>query len=333
MDLPAEIRNSIYELALVPESEIMIKVPKRYSELELAFMSASEYRSRVSAYSSDTESAFSQPPLARVSKQIRKETLPIFYGGNSFVVGCALDSPDGSVITSALSCIGLFNRKLLRTVWIPAWITRGEDSPGLAVGMDVEEHLADNGIMAKAGDFVPIMPISSHYGHIRLHFEDPTVAPAQRTSFMDLPAEMRNRIYELVLVRDRDFIFDNYQRGDEYVKALQQPPLTRVNNAIRSESLPVFYGFNTIKVLTDNTSYKTALRWLQRIGGSNRKLLLQFWCYGYGFADDDWSSLINIEDNFKKEGIVAKESGSMPVAKGCTIAYIRFTFGDSVAET
>lgn len=59
--------------------------------------------------------------------------------------------------------------------------------------------------------------------------------PAKRLSFLDLPAEIRNKIYRRSLVK---------KRWPDRIKGLIQPPLTLVNRQIRSEALPVYYGSN-----------------------------------------------------------------------------------------
>jgi hypothetical protein len=64
LDLPAELRNRIYHFAVVNEKPIDIIHHKRWRRAE----------------------ALQQPALASTCKQLRKEVLPIFYGGNSFVL-------------------------------------------------------------------------------------------------------------------------------------------------------------------------------------------------------------------------------------------------------
>ena len=59
LELPAEIRNYIYELALVEDSPIVIDPALKKAQA-------------------------SQPPLIRVSRQIRQETLSLFYSKNTF---------------------------------------------------------------------------------------------------------------------------------------------------------------------------------------------------------------------------------------------------------
>lgn len=67
MDLPAELRNSIYELALVDRTnEAPISIIKRHGRSQ--------------------DGSHGPRALLEVSQQVRKETLPIYYGGNSFSI-------------------------------------------------------------------------------------------------------------------------------------------------------------------------------------------------------------------------------------------------------
>lgn len=59
-----------------------------------------------------------------------------------------------------------------------------------------------------------------------------------KTTFLDLPAELRNRIYSSDLIKHRQIIPTN--RSDH-----QQPALTRTCRQIRKEALPIYYGSNT----------------------------------------------------------------------------------------
>lgn len=99
------------------------------------------------------------------------------------------------------------------------------------------------------------------------------------TSFCDLPAEIRNRVYDLALVSAKDINLNTFRSQiAAYENALKQPPLTRVNKSIRSEALPIFYGCNKIK-LSLRWCDPAVLKWLSHIGASNRKLLLNVEAY------------------------------------------------------
>ncbi|KAG8159955.1 hypothetical protein KVR01_010592 [Diaporthe batatas] len=81
--------------------------------------------------------------------------------------------------------------------------------------------MADDGITDEAGTGQKQLVISSG----NTAFE-----------FLKLPPEIRNKIYWNALVKNHDCHF------------FFQPPLTRVNKQIRSESLPVLYGNNKFSV-------------------------------------------------------------------------------------
>ncbi|KAK4990706.1 hypothetical protein LTR66_006747, partial [Elasticomyces elasticus] len=71
--------------------------------------------------------------------------------------------------------------------------------------------------------------------------------------FLDLPAELRNLIYELVLISDQpittNFAGSRRDHGSsaaaEY--SLMPPPLAAVNKQIREEALPIHYGMNVFE--------------------------------------------------------------------------------------
>lgn len=71
----------------------------------------------------------------------------------------------------------------------------------------------------------------------------------QRTSFLDLPAEIRNVIYEMDLVKPKVIVLsDNVpslrSSAEQY---FHEPALLAVSSKIRHEALPVFYSNNTFQ--------------------------------------------------------------------------------------
>lgn len=66
----------------------------------------------------------------------------------------------------------------------------------------------------------------------------------EKVGFLDLPGEIRNKIYRLVLVRHPG------PRGFEHlIPRLAPPALTLVNKQIFDEALPIFYAENTFYLL------------------------------------------------------------------------------------
>ena len=131
---------------------------------------------------------------------------------------------------------------------------------------------------------------------------------ARARSLLDLPGEIRNRIYHEVLVQGKPFDIFKYDRfGSErsllnIQRAFQQPGLTRSCKRIREESLPIFYGLNSFigcvdpeempchyADIYDDCGVQTYLYgrqvhptcvatvlWLQALGRENRRLLANF---------------------------------------------------------
>ena len=90
LDLPPEIRNRIYffiESLVVPQ-------PKPGSGLEELDGGINVYQGKIFAWYSPTETGIDYPPvhfprqpnITKICRQMREETLPIFYGVNRFVV-------------------------------------------------------------------------------------------------------------------------------------------------------------------------------------------------------------------------------------------------------
>ena len=59
----------------------------------------------------------------------------------------------------------------------------------------------------------------------------------EKTDFLDLPPELRNRIYELSLVQGRSI-------NPVHLEDQRQPAITRTCHQIRKETLPIYYSQN-----------------------------------------------------------------------------------------
>lgn len=83
LELPAEIRDAIFEFALTSEKPVV------------AF--------RLDEYQRDSYQEAQQPPLTQVNRQVRRESLPIFYNCNEVVLHT--DSSKASDTQRWLRCI------------------------------------------------------------------------------------------------------------------------------------------------------------------------------------------------------------------------------------
>ena len=110
LDLPAEIRNEMYELALT------------YDEDSTNF--TVHDRGDFAGYSNAVKGACKQPALTRVSRTVRRETLPIFYGENIFKVNVIGLPSHLSLILLWLNSMEAPHRKMLLKLW--AWCRKDD---------------------------------------------------------------------------------------------------------------------------------------------------------------------------------------------------------------
>lgn len=111
-------------------------------------------------------------------------------------------------------------------------------------------------------------------------FTDMLQPPAngpQMKSLLDLPAELRNVIYEYALVFERNIPPWDRPRHRK-VEEWWQPALTRTNRMIRGETLPIFYALNTFSLHPVRPHADRYVRWLLGIGTTNRRSMLN--CVG-----------------------------------------------------
>lgn len=89
------------------------------------------------------------------------------------------------------------------------------------------------------------------------------------TNFFDLPAELRNHIYELALRSPNPVIVDHqsFKR-----RKLRVRGLLVVNQQLRAEAVPVFYGINAFEA----TFYSTATRFPDCLGRDKVVMLRTF---------------------------------------------------------
>ncbi|KAK6394196.1 hypothetical protein LTR65_002042 [Meristemomyces frigidus] len=116
----------------------------------------------------------------------------------------------------------------------------------------------------------------------------PAIEAGSKCHLLSLAAELRNRIYELVLVNDKGRIHADL---DDYIycsdnHAVLQPALTRVSREVRNDTLPIFYGQNTFQVsldLVEVSEAKDSIRaWMTGIGDRARlfhRMELTMCCY------------------------------------------------------
>ncbi|KAK4893562.1 hypothetical protein LTR27_008029 [Elasticomyces elasticus] len=117
LELAAELRNQIFALAVVePE-------PQHLFLLDSA--------------SGGLRASFQQPALARVNRQIRSETLPIFYGQNVFRLDEDLPQATPGVQVSAI--IKVPACKQVRSIVFRYNLSFAKESKDNAIGLQIDE--------------------------------------------------------------------------------------------------------------------------------------------------------------------------------------------------
>ncbi|TKA69474.1 hypothetical protein B0A49_05212 [Cryomyces minteri] len=230
--LPAEIRHAIYLLALVNHGDIYV-------------CSVDSFRAQVS-----------QPAFTRVSRQVRRECLPVFYGCNRFRI-LAFSGEQYAWPHVWLKDIGSANCLMLRRLRVGAFeLFRNQVMPSPNA---VTRDLMLVGISLHR----PLVPKQDCAGHWVYELDESDAdAPFP---FLELPAELRNNIYSLALVQpSRINVYDG--------SSSKQPPLTRVCKQIRGECLPLFYGANEFYAEVFAPRFKLPF-WFRVIGNANCLLL------------------------------------------------------------
>ncbi len=294
LTLPAELRIQIFELVLyLPTGHTIIIENKIYTRAK---------RRRISPVAT--------PPLARTCRQIRQEALPIYYASCSFYLGTfqghfKLYRPfrvDSNIDAIAfLTAIGPEQRSMIKRLYIGIPETDSAENKDFFI-RHFDRQTADlTEVGAKEGNLVSWKP-GYRSGRRFFHRKkiplfhvtfalpeafNPSIVPGSetmKTNLFSLPAELRIRIYELVLylptghtihLDDKIRTRRTKRRFSRRLSPVTQPPLTRTCAQIRAESLSIFYAsarfylgkfsiFRSLDMNTDAISYLTAIGSEQR---------------------------------------------------------------------
>lgn len=86
----------------------------------------------------------------------------------------------------------------------------------------------------------------------------------QRIAFTTLPAEIRNRIYDFILLSENKLIVAA-PCYDDLMWLGDQPSITRVNRQLRSETLVMFYTINDFIAFVNDFDFTGLVRWAKCI--------------------------------------------------------------------
>ncbi|KAI5363554.1 hypothetical protein Slin14017_G055180 [Septoria linicola] len=96
-----------------------------------------------------------------------------------------------------------------------------------------------------------------------------------RINFFCLSAELRNQIYELVLVENRSIDIDPSKLWWETSTRRSPPGVLCTNRQVRKEALPIYYGSNTFCCILDGPmrQFIEARKWFRKLGQEKASLL------------------------------------------------------------
>ena len=94
----------------------------------------------------------------------------------------------------------------------------------------------------------------------------PTSELPSRCLLLELPAELRNYIFELVLVAEEPLWLEFWPRQAANGAATFQPSLSAANRQSRGECLPVFYARNTFHLFDPEDYWPRCKQWIHAIG-------------------------------------------------------------------
>ncbi|SMR52706.1 unnamed protein product [Zymoseptoria tritici ST99CH_1E4] len=96
---------------------------------------------------------------------------------------------------------------------------------------------------------------------------------------LDLPPELRCRIYEYCVVFDKPLLAPSASRKPDSISA-EQPAISKTSNLIRAETLPIFYKKNAFRFHLNNErdDVKHFCQYLHEIGARNRQLIKKISC-------------------------------------------------------
>lgn len=115
--------------------------------------------------------------------------------------------------------------------------------------------------------------------------------PDQTSGLFSIPPELRNAIYELLIVEQDDALRVVAKRNHEYAGLKPSPPpLCQVCHEIRNETLPIFYGVNVFSMtLLCHSNVAMAKGWLRETGNVKLSMVRHLRLRSYPFIPK-WSS-------------------------------------------
>lgn len=162
--------------------------------------------------------------------------------------------------------------------------------------------------------------------------------------FLQLSAELRNRIYELALIHPQTRYvpcrcpWSEMTIGSIEDPVCHQPPLTRLCRQIRNESLPVYYGNNVFIVDYDDIHYRRGVQckietgWLRAIGPHNRRSLQKVNIYCHSDAESRAEEYVERRMDGCRVRVTHEDADSESSWRYCRMHLSEATREDAAAE-
>ena len=230
LELPPELRNKIYEFAVVSNRALFLREAHWH-------------------YSGCWENA-AQPALTRVSCQLRSEVLPIFYGQNILTYMMPFIEPEGPYtmgnrardFVERVKVSGIARHGLVKKVQlcIPSASNKvmAERTYRAEFCKAIEEEDVAGLYWSRKLNFAESLGQLNCCGQLHYLLEKgPYLFDAAPFPLLKLPAELRNRVYDFVLIKEGRLPLLEIDTP--------QPALSRTSHQLRQETLPIFYSENT----------------------------------------------------------------------------------------
>ncbi|KAK3713455.1 rRNA-binding ribosome biosynthesis protein rpf2 [Vermiconidia calcicola] len=180
-------------------------------------------------------------------------------------------------------------------------------------GLKRSRDVADEGNAAFAGadeDFAGFVPESTGADK-RVRVEEPTSALPQMFPLLELPPELRNRVYEFAVLSPHVVNLKLWDTNGRYApwidqSLVAQAPLTKTCRQIRAEALAIIFSSTVFLMGHYLANWAAVKPWLVAIGRENRARLRQVYIEHELDADECCYHGIAGED-VRLEGVLARD--------------------------
>lgn len=114
------------------------------------------------------------------------------------------------------------------------------------------------------------------------------MSKSARCPLLELPGELINRVYQLVLVKDTPLRVSTHTFP-------QEPPLLLTNKGVHREAMSIYYGENTFDVDLSNYDCAASVKWSSRVASLRQTSNVRMKCrvdMGLVPVTPSWTNLV-----------------------------------------